>query len=158
MDERGYIELSEGCMPMLYRTAYGILRSTQDAEDATQQALLNAWRYRDRVKPGAERAWITRILINECRNIQRRRMKSYPVADIPEGEAPQDMPEDNGLRAAIDALPDSLRTPFLLKYMEEMTAKDIAAAMRLPVASVKNRLFRARKALQKTLKEEAATV
>ncbi len=157
MDEATYTAVSEREMASLFRTAYSVLRNRFDAEDAVQQALLNAWKARDKASEGTERAWMMRILINECRNIQRKRMRSFPVADIPETE-PYVPPTDTGLKEAIDALPESLRTPFLLKYMEEMTAKEIAAAMRLPVASVKNRLFRARKRLQNVLNKEVATV
>ena len=61
---------------------------------------------------------------------------------------------DLELREAINALPEALRTPLLLKYMEGMTEKEVAEALRLPVSSVKSRLFRARKLLKQELNEE----
>ncbi len=156
MDDETYIAVSEAQMPSFFRMAYSILRNRHDAEDAVQQALLNAWKSRDRARPGAERAWMMRIVVNECHNIQRSRRRCLPVPDFPEEAAPSAQETDTGLYEAIQALPEKLRTPLLLKYMEGMSEKETAAALGLPLSSVKNRLLRARKALQKTLCEEVA--
>lgn len=152
MDEAVFIALSEQLMPALYRTAYSIVGNRPDAEDAVQQALLKAWRARGRARPGAEKAWLTRIVLNECYSLLRRRRRELPSESLPHTLAAS--PPDNTLREAIRALPESLRTPFLLKYMEGMSEKEVAAAMGLAVSSVKNRLYRARKSLRKLLKEE----
>ncbi|MDD6142326.1 MAG: RNA polymerase sigma factor [bacterium] len=151
MDETTYIAVSEQYMPSLYRAAYSIVQNRHDAEDAVQQALLNAWKGREKARDGAERAWMMRIVINECYTILRKRQRSIPADQVPETPAQQ---ADPALYEAISALPENLRTPFLLKYMEGMTEKEVAAALRLPLPSVKNRLFRARKKLQKELQEE----
>lgn len=151
MDEKRYIAVCREWMPVFFRTAYGILHSRADAEDAVQQALLNAWRCRDKARDGLEKAWMMRIVINECYTILRRQSRCRP-GEIP--EAPWIPPEDTGLYDAIQTLPESLRTPFLLKYMEGLTEAETAAALGLPVSSVKNRLFRARRQLRKLLREE----
>lgn len=65
MDEKRYIAVCRQWMPVFFRTAYGILHSRADAEDAVQQALLNAWRCRDKARDGLEKAWMMRIVINE---------------------------------------------------------------------------------------------
>lgn len=154
MDDSVYIAISEQCMASFFRIAYSMLKNRQDAEDAVQQALLNAWRARAKARAGAERAWMMRILLNECYTILRHRKRTVAADDLTSIAIPADEPPDTGLYEAIQALPESLRTPFLLKYMEGMTEKEVAAAMNLALPSVKNRLFRARKALQKQLKEE----
>lgn len=151
MDEKGYITLAQQHMAALYRTAYSIVGNRADAEDAVQQCLLNAWRMREKAREGTERAWMMRIAINECYAILRSRKRCAP-GQIPEGICFP--PEDTGLRDALQTLPESLRTPFLLKYMEGMKENEVAASMGLPVAAVKNRLFRARRQLRKLLKEE----
>ena len=156
MDDATYIAVSEAQMPCLFRMAYSILRNRHDAEDAVQQALLNAWKSRDKARAGTERAWIARIVINESRNIKRHRRRCQPVPDFPEEAAPSEPETDTGLYEAIQALPEKLRTPLLLKYMEGMSEKETAAALGLPLSSVKNRLFRARNILKKTLREEVA--
>ena len=151
MDETTYIAVNEQYMPSLYRAAYSIVQNRHDAEDAVQQALLNAWKGREKARDGAERAWMMRIVINECYTILRKRQRSIPTDQVPETPVQQ---ADPALYEAISALPENLRTPFLLKYMEGMSEKEVAAALRLPLPSVKNRLFRARKKLQKELQEE----
>ena len=153
MDEARYIALSKEHMGSFFRVAYSIVGNRADAEDAVQQTLLQAWQHRSRAHPGAERAWMMRILVNECYTCLRRRKKSVPMEELP---PPQHPPESDhsALHEAIRTLPENLRTPLLLKYMESMSEKEVAAAMGLPVSSVKNRLFRARKKLQQQLNEE----
>lgn len=152
MDEATYIAVCEAHMASLFRVACSIVGSRQDAEDAVQQTLLNAWRHREKARPGSERAWMMRILVNECRSLLRRRKRAIPMADVPCADIPAET--DTDLQSAIRALPENLRTPLLLKYMEGMTELEVAAAMHLPVSSVKSRLFRARKALKTQLNEE----
>ena len=156
MDDETYIAVSEAQMPSFFRMAYSILRNRHDAEDAVQQALLNAWKSRDKARAGTERAWMARIVINESHTILRKRRRCQPVPDFPEEAAPSAQEADTGLYEAIGALPEKLRTPLLLKYMEGMSEKETAAALGLPLSSVKNRLFRARNILKKTLHEEVA--
>ena len=75
-------------------------------------------------------------------------MEDVPVTAIP------DDAQDAALHEAIHTLPESLRTPLQLKYMEGMSEKEVAAATHIPVSSVKGRLFRARKLLKAQLNEE----
>ena len=151
MDDAAFARLMEESMPSMYRMAMSLLRRQADAQDAVQQALLNAWAARERACAGAERAWLTRILINECRNIQRYRMRVLPAEALPEEIY---TPPDTALRDAVERLPEKLRTPFLLKYMEGMSEKEICAALRLSLSCVKSRLLRARRALEKEATEE----
>lgn len=154
MDEATYLALSQAHMPSFYRVAYSLVGNRPDAEDAVQQALLCAWTHRQKARPGAERAWMMRIVVNECYNILRRRRKAIPVADVPQGTHAR--MEPTPLQEAVRALPESLRTPLLLKYMEGMSEKEVASALGIPVSSVKSRLFRARKKLQTQLSEEVS--
>lgn len=151
MDDTTFIALCEGRMASFYRIAVGILGSRQDAEDAVQQALMKGWAARARARRGCEAAWLMRIVVNECRNIQRRRMRVFPAERLP--ETPFE-PPDVALRLALDALPEALRLPLLLKYMEGMSEREVAEALRISVTAVKSRLLRARRALQRQLGEE----
>ena len=156
MNEETYAAAAKAAMPGMYRMAYSILENRHDAEDAVQQALLNAWQHRDKARPGAEKAWMMRIVINASYDLCRKRRRAVPVAEVfQEAVSPGDA-EYAALRDLIQSLPQILRTPFLLKYMEGMTEKEVSAALRIPLTSVKNRLYRARAALQKQWGEEAA--
>ena len=156
MDEAVFIDVCSAHMAGFYRIAFSIVRSQQDAEDAVQQALLQAWSARRKAAPGLEKAWLMRIVINESITVTRKRRRVIPAEDFPAVAASEDDGESAALHAAISTLPESLRTPLLLKYMEGMTEKEVAAAMHLHLSAVKNRLFRARKALQKQLSEEVS--
>ena len=151
MDDATFIDLCAGNTAAFYRVAVSILRRRQDAEDAVQQAFLKGWSARHRAWKGCEQAWMTRIVINECRNIQRYRMRVMPVEVMP--ETPTEGP-DIALRMAVDALPENLRLPLLLKYMESMSEKEVAIALRLSVPAVKSRLLRAKRILRNELNEE----
>lgn len=151
MNEAAFISLCQMHMPGLYRISLAILRSHADAQDAVQQGLMKAWTARASVRPGSERAWLTRIVINECRNIQRQRARMVPVDVLPE---PPYTPPDTALKEAIDALPERWRLPLLLKYMEGMSEKEAAGVLGISQTALKGRLHRARKALEKTLNEE----
>lgn len=152
MDESTYIALCQEQLSAFHRMALSITGSVPDAEDAVQQALLKAWQHRHAARPGLERAWVMRILLNECYTLLRQRRRLVPMDELPLRTV--DAPALSPLQSAIQALPEQLRTPLLLKYMEGMTEKEVAEALRLPVSSVKSRLFRARKLLKQELNEE----
>ena len=151
MDKAAFERLYLDMLPGFYRLAQGILRHPADAQDAVQQAALKAWQAANGIKLGGERAYMTRIVINECRNIQRHRMRVIPVEEF--REEPY-IPKDRELRRAIDGLPERLRLPLLLKYMEGYSEKEAAAALGITLPALKGRLLRARRQLAKELKEE----
>lgn len=151
MDDETFVRVSREGLPMLYRVSMSILRHAPDAEDAVQQGLMRAWEHRGKGRAGCERAWITRIVINECRNIQRYRMRVVPMETPDE---PPWTPPDISLRDALAALPEKYRLPLLLKYMEGMTEREAAGALGLTVTAFKSRLMRARRALASALHEE----
>lgn len=152
MNEAAFTALCQEQMTSLYRIALSILKRPADAQDAVQQALLNAWVHRNKVFAGHERGWLIRIVINECRSIQRQRMRVVPVEQVLDKLVTT--PPESGLKEAMDALPDALRLPILLKYMLGMTEKEAALALHISQPALKSRLYRARKTLEKLLKEE----
>ncbi len=151
MDKTAFAGLYMELLPGLYRLALSMLHNRADAEDAVQQAALNAWQARNRLRPGSERTYVTRILINACHDIQRHRMRMIPVGQVPDlpGEA-----QDPSLREAMDSLPEKLRIPLLLMYMEGWSERDIASLLRITPYAVKSRLRRGRAALASMLHEE----
>ncbi|MBE5803748.1 MAG: RNA polymerase sigma factor [Clostridiales bacterium] len=151
MNEAEFTGLCRELMPALYRVSMAVVRNHADAQDVVQQALMKAWAARERIRPGKERAWLMRVAINECRDVQRRRMRALPMEQLPEKGW---TPPDAALREAIDALPETWRLPLLLKYMEGMTEKEASVTLGISQTALKGRLHRARKALEKALNEE----
>ena len=147
-----FLRETENRLTRLYQVAYSILRARQDAEDAVQQALLKAWAARGRARPETFGPWLTRIVVNECRNIQRHRMWVIPCEAVA-AQAEAFTTPDPDLWNAVQALPESLRLPFSLKYVAQCTEREVAQAMHLPVSTIKNRLAKARKILRAALTE-----
>lgn len=153
MDEMRFKSEAETLSPALYRAAVSILRSPHDAQDAVQEALLKAWAACERCREETFPSYLMHILINECRNIQRARMRQIPVEALPEEAAPQQS-ANPGLKNALDSLPDNLRTPLLLHYMEGWSGKMIAKSLGITAMAVRRRLYRARKSLKVILDME----
>jgi len=142
-----------GMEPVLYRVAYGLLLNRTDCADAVQEALLRAWEKRNTLRDESLfRTWLTRILINECYSLLRRRRHAVPLDEVPEPVAPPDA--DPVLHDAIARLDKNLRLPVVLHYMEGYSVSEVAAMLRLPAGTVKTRLFKARKILRLQLIDE----
>lgn len=137
----------------LYHVSCGILRSEADREDAVQECICKAWEKRDSLKSaGAFRAWVTRILINECYDICRRGSKIVLLDEMPEAVAPES--GDRELRAAVMGLDEIYRMPILLFYVEGFSIREISRILQIPEGTVKSRLFAGRGKLREVLGEE----
>ena len=152
MNKIAFEELYMQQLPGLFRLAQSILRQPADAEDAVQQAVLQAWQRIDSIQSGKEKAYLAKIVINECHNIQRQRQRMIPVTVFPERKMPEtDIRE---LRDAVDKLPEKLKIPFLLVYMEGYSLQETASVIGITQFALKSRLKRAKKNLQIELREE----
>ena len=153
MTKESFEQLYIQMLPGLYRLAASILYHREDAMDAVQQAAEKAWRVSDRIQSGREKAYIVRIVINECRNIQRYRKRVVPRSDFAE-EKTYDENENPELYATICGLPEKYRLPLLMKYMEGFSEKDIAETLHISEGAVKSRLHRARNKLKDIILEK----
>ena len=158
MDEREYQQRITECVPALYRAARSILSSEQDCADAVQEAVFQGWLKRSQLRdPSSFKPWITRITVNECRNLQRRAMKQkWAVeASIQELRLPRNENSDIDLQAALSRLPEKYRLPIVLHYMEDYPTKTIAGIMEIPEGRLRERMRTARKLLGRMLKHES---
>jgi RNA polymerase sigma-70 factor, ECF subfamily len=156
----------------LYRTARSILRDEAEAEDAVQEAYLTAYRAMGTFRGDAQvSTWLVRIVANEALGRLRRIRRSAEIIEIGDTEDltertmddhTYERPERAALRgetrrlmeAAIDKLPDTFRTVFMLRAVEELGVEEIAAALEIPEATVRTRFFRARALLRESLARE----
>ena len=157
----------------VFSIAYRMTGSRAEAEDLCQDVFLRAFRALsrfDRRLPVAP--WLRRIASNASLNRLRdrgleRRVLAPARADDDQGEPPSAPdgvpgPEEAAMRGqtadrlgrALARLPANQRLAFTLKYVEELTAEEIAAAMEAPRNTVKTWLLRAREALRKELADE----
>lgn len=136
----------------LYRITCGLLREPQDRLDAVQEAILKAWCSLPRLRNEEYfDTWLIRILINECHNQHRVQARFVPLESAP--EPAEEFRGDSQLRDAILALPEKLRIPILLHYMEGYRTDEIAHILRLPGGTVRSRLRRARTMLKTILED-----
>lgn len=144
-----------GMQSSLYRVAASYLKGESDRLDAVGEAIARAWEKRHTLRDEALfKTWMTRILIRECVNIQRRQRRIVPVESMPESAAQQEDERIVGLRAALDRLPQKQRTMVVLHYMEGYSVKEIAAMLRTTKGAVCAGLSRARDRLREMIGEE----
>ena len=153
MTKKQYEDEVERLAPSLRRIAYSIVRNEHDAQDAVQQALLAVWARRECVEFARLKPYLTRAVMNACRDIQRARQKAIPMKEMPEMSY---QPPDGVLADAVERLPEELRLPLLLHYMEGYKLAEIAGALGQSLPQVTSRLFRARKRLKRMLEEAGA--
>ena len=139
----------------LYRVAASYLRGESDRLDAVSEAITRAWEKRHTLREECLfRTWITRILIRECVNIQRRQKRSVPVDALPEAESEPEDERIAALREALAQLPQRQRTMTVLHYMEGYDVREVARIMGTTKNAVCAGLSRARARLRALMGEE----
>jgi RNA polymerase sigma-70 factor, ECF subfamily len=147
----------------VYRVCYAVLRNHQDAEDAVQDTFVRVWRNRGKLAGIHElRGWLARIAWRAA--LDRRRnepetsledaakaVAALRAAGMSAEQLAAEAQTAALLERLIASLPDTLREPLVLSTIEEMTSSDIGAALGIPAASVRTRIFRARQLLREKL-------
>ncbi len=148
--QRIYQEL----LPAVYRVAYTYMKNTYDSEDAAQEAFIRLARCSRSFQNERElKSWMLVTVSNVCKDMLRRRQRQdLNLDDYPELSAPMDEKQEL-LRAILD-LPDKYKSVIYLYYFEGYAVKEIAKVTRQTEGTVKSWLFRARKLLKQSLKEE----
>lgn len=165
-------------MDAIYRTAWRMTRNRLDAEDLVQEVYVRAFRFFDQFQPGTNfKAWLFTILrntfINHCRQRKTRpamlafdnvafmlsdRDEQMPISqytDHYDESRYRDMFTDQ-IDAALASLSDEFRMTVLLADVDEFQYQEIAQIMDCPIGTVMSRLARARRQLQKHLKDYAS--
>ena len=139
--------------PRLYRTALMYLGSEDAALDAVDEAVYRALRAIGKLKKDELfETWLTRILINVCITELRRQKRYVPLEDVPE-ESAADY-DSLPLKEAIAKLPQQLREIILLRYFSELTLKEAAQVLEIPLGTAATRQRRALQLLRLELGEE----
>ena len=172
-------ELLEPVLDGLYRTALNMTRNREDAEDLVQEATLLAFRSFHTFQAGTNfKAWIYRILTNSFCTAYRRRKKERGLCSLEEateqflyikggvtGLRPElsdparsalGRLESEQVAGALQDLPEEYRVVAALYFIEDLRYQDISAILAIPVGTVRSRLHRARRMLQKRLWQIAA--
>ena len=149
------------------------VRNPAEAEDIAQEAFIKAYRALPQFRgDSAFYTWMYRIAINTAKNSLASRDRSPIAYDLdltdPEGshsvqtklqdpDTPEGMALTEEIRgivnSAIEGLPEELKTAIVLRELDGLSYEEIAAAMECPVGTVRSRIFRAREAIDKRLRE-----
>jgi RNA polymerase sigma-70 factor, ECF subfamily len=177
-DESAFSELFTRHHRRLLMLALQYRLTAQDAEDAVQQTMLKTWQGLTGFRGESRFAtWITRVLMNEVFQLQRKRarmrleeMESASLAAVLEAGSrwtPRQMSQEQRLlvsernrlvHAALRSLPESLRSVLLMQVFDERSLEEIAAELDRPIATVKSRRHRARLELRKRFAKRLRTV
>jgi len=156
----------------LLRTALRMTKNEGDSEDLVQETLLKAYRFFDRFERGSNiKAWLFKIMTNIFINNYRQKSRkpsgvSYEEIDdnflyhqlegsIGKSADPEEILfsklMDSDVRKAIDELPEDFRSVVVLAFLEGFSYEEIAEITDIQLGTVKSRLHRARKLLQRSL-------
>ncbi len=149
-DHDAFTELARGAVTRLERAARLILRDPELARDAVQEALIRAWHDLPGLRdPDRFDAWLHRLTVNACLDLARRRRRRVIEVEIDSIDAPTVSDHASALadREIVDAamrrLDERGRAIVVLHYFLGMPLTDVAAALGIPIGTVKSRLHRA---------------
>lgn len=173
-DQRAFEMIMRRNNQLLFRTARSILKNDEEAEDAVQEAYLQAYRALGSFRADAKLStWLVRIAVNEALGrLRRRGADTVPLDTVTDAPAAHmetfvdhnsdGQPERSAERAQvrkliearIDMLPDAFRPVFMLRAVQEFTVEETAAALGIPEATVRTRFFRARSLMREGLSRD----
>jgi RNA polymerase sigma-70 factor (ECF subfamily) len=171
-DKRAFELLVEKYQRKLARLVSRLVRDPGEVEDVTQEAFIKAYRALPSFRgDSAFYTWLYRIGINTAKNYLVAMGRRAPTSTEVEAEEAEGQPDAELLRdintpesllltkeiggtvnAAIDALPEELRSAIQLRELEGMSYEEIAKLMDCPIGTVRSRIFRAREAIAERLK------
>ncbi len=151
------LKIEEG---KLYRIALAILGNEQDAWDALQQTAEKAWGKRNTLKGGSNvfPAWIKKILINQSLNLLKARQRQIPtdaqeiidILDLPITENESDI---NLIWELVQELGAEHRKVIVLRYLGDLSLREIAGGLNISLGTVKSRLNTAHTRLRQKLQD-----
>lgn len=171
-DAQAYDKLLNKYRNSVYNLVYRMVRDIEEAEDLTQEAFIKAFNSLTQFNEDyAFSTWLYKIATNNCIDFFRKRKLQTLSLDKPiqykDSEIHQEIPDpelnpeksilaserSSIIREAIETLPEKYYTAIVLRHTEEKSYEEIAEILRLPIGTVKARIFRAREMLNKALKD-----
>jgi RNA polymerase sigma-70 factor, ECF subfamily len=161
-EKEEFAEITRQCNQSLYRVAYAILKNESDAEDVVQTTYLKAYVHLSGFrKDSSFKTWITRILVNECNMLLRKKKKvfaldssevlSQPSLNVNAMDLLYHQQLRHWLEQAILSLPEKYRMVYILREVNELSTEESAIALDLSEDNIKVRLHRAKSLLRENL-------
>jgi RNA polymerase sigma-70 factor (ECF subfamily) len=159
-DHEAFAQLARASFPRLYRTAHLILRDSESAKDAVQDALMQAWRHIRAIRdPGSWDAWLHRTTVRACYKVARKEKRRIlielhvmPDPDIARAlDTSADVAERDRLGRELGRLDIDQRTVIVLHYYLDLPLVDVAEILDIPAGTVKSRLHRGLEAMRASM-------
>lgn len=172
-DQKAYESLLKRYRNGIYNMIYQMIKNREEAEDLVQETFIKAFNSLDSYNDEyAFSTWLYKIAFNHSIDaIRKKKLRTFPLDKpirLPDGEVHHEIrdetltPEKDFLfsekkkriQQTIDALPERYRTAIILRHREERSYEEISEILKIPLGTVKARIFRAREILKKKLREE----
>jgi RNA polymerase sigma-70 factor (ECF subfamily) len=142
---------------LMYQIAYSLLRNSQDAEDAVQEAFLKLYRSASWRRMNDEKAFLARTVWRVALDRMPRAQQESLDESHGQFAVKEDSPETRVIRKAqagylrklIDALPENLGQVLVLSAIEELSSREVALLIGIPEGTVRTRLMQAREELRR---------
>jgi RNA polymerase sigma-70 factor (ECF subfamily) len=166
---REFRDLAEEYAGRIFTYARYSLRHREDAEDVTQEVLVRLWKNLDSIESQSTATWVMRVARNLVIDVARRRQARTAVfadgadvaemaAHVPAGEAPDSAADRTQLWRRLDEAVSELNEPYrsivVMREIQGLDYHEIAAAMNMPLGTIKVYLHRARRRLRETMRTE----
>lgn len=151
---------------LVFKVAFLILGDKQEAEDALQEVFIQVYRSLHTYNPqkGAFTTWLYRITVNQSiKRKRKQRVIVVPLDNLSTTISPLSVPgmdeiaDSDEIREAIKRLNDHQRTVLILRYFSGLSYEEISRILEIPIGTVKSRLVRAIKTLQRELSDSHFT-
>ena len=148
-DKAAFQQLMEQQGRSMYRIAKAILKNDEDVTDAMQETALTCWAKIDTLKNDTYfQTWLTRILINHCNAIYRKRQNFVSEENIPEVQFQEDGYANVEWKEFFNCLDDKFRIVVILYYVQGFKTREIAEILKVNESTVRGRLSRAREKME----------
>lgn len=155
MPKEKFENLAEKYMDMIYRVAYSWTKNPDDANDVTQDVLIQLYKTNKAFESDSHiKNWLLKVTVNQCKMLFRSLWnKMEDISDYAETIGFEDESHMD-LFFAVMKLDKKYRVPLMLFYYEGYSTKEISSLLGIPEKTISTRLFRAKAKLKEYLKEE----
>lgn len=157
-DEKAFIELIESQKSKLYKIAYAYVKNEQDALDIVQDTVYKAYVSIETLKkPKYFNTWLTRILINIAINTLNKNKKILYIEEesiIAESSTLEDKEKSMDMLNELEKLDKKYKEVIILKYFDDLTIKEVARVLEIPIGTAKTYLNRGLSQLRISIDKE----
>lgn len=146
-----FTQLMQLQMQSMYKTARALLHNDEDAADAISDTILACWEKIRQLKYEKYfNTWMTRILINKCNDILRKKTNLFYTNEMPDIPFKDNSYENVEWKEALNSLDEKYRLVIMLYYVESFKTSEISQILEIPESTVRSQLARGRKKLLST--------